>query len=159
MSGPALSLPAPLSRPMTDPFGQAISDLRVSVTDRCDLRCFYWMAEDMTFLPKADLLTLEELDRLCTAFIAKGVKKLRLTGGEPLVRRNVMTLVRSLSRHLSSGALHELTLTTNGTQLAKHASELADCGVRRINVSLDTLDPRKFREITRWGEIDKVLEG
>ncbi|MBR0995431.1 GTP 3',8-cyclase MoaA [Bradyrhizobium japonicum] len=148
-----------LSTPMTDPFGRTISYLRVSVTDRCDLRCFYCMSEDMTFLPKANLLTLEELDRLCTAFIAKGVKKLRLTGGEPLVRRNVMTLVRSLSRHLSSGALNELTLTTNGTQLAKYASELADCGVRRINVSLDTLDPRKFREITRWGEIDKVLEG
>ncbi|SFH97931.1 cyclic pyranopterin monophosphate synthase subunit MoaA [Bradyrhizobium sp. cf659] len=144
---------------MTDPFGRTISYLRVSVTDRCDLRCFYCMSEDMTFLPKADLLTLEELDRLCSAFIAKGVRKLRLTGGEPLVRRNVMTLVRSLSRHLSSGALNELTLTTNGTQLAKYARELADCGVRRINVSLDTLDPRKFREITRWGEIDKVLEG
>lgn len=150
---------AALSNPMTDPFGRTISYLRVSVTDRCDLRCFYCMSEDMTFLPKANLLTLEELDRLCSAFIAKGVKKLRLTGGEPLVRRNVMTLVRSLSRHLSSGALNELTLTTNGTQLAKHASELADCGVRRINVSLDTLDPKKFREITRWGEIDKVLEG
>ncbi|WP_441235266.1 GTP 3',8-cyclase MoaA [Bradyrhizobium sp. 930_D9_N1_4] len=150
---------AALSSAMTDPFGRTISYLRVSVTDRCDLRCFYCMSEDMTFLPKADLLTLEELDRLCSAFIAKGVKKLRLTGGEPLVRRNVMTLVRSLSRHLESGALGELTLTTNGTQLAKHASELADCGVRRINVSLDTLDPRKFREITRWGEIDKVLEG
>ncbi|AWM00612.1 GTP 3',8-cyclase MoaA [Bradyrhizobium amphicarpaeae] len=148
-----------LSTPMTDPFGRTISYLRVSVTDRCDLRCFYCMSEDMTFLPKANLLTLEELDRLCSAFIAKGVKKLRLTGGEPLVRRNVMSLVRSLSRHLSSGALNELTLTTNGTQLAKHASELADCGVRRINVSLDTLDPQKFREITRWGEIDKVLEG
>ena len=144
---------------MTDPFGRTISYLRVSVTDRCDLRCFYCMSEDMTFLPKADLLTLEELDRLCSAFIAKGVKKLRLTGGEPLVRRNVMSLVRSLSRHLTSGALSELTLTTNGTQLAKHAQELADCGVRRINVSLDTLDPKKFREITRWGEIDKVLEG
>lgn len=150
---------AALSSAMTDPFGRTISYLRVSVTDRCDLRCFYCMSEDMTFLPKANLLTLEELDRLCSAFIAKGVKKLRLTGGEPLVRRNVMTLVRSLSRHLSSGALNELTLTTNGTQLAKHASELADCGVRRINVSLDTLDPKKFREITRWGEIDKVLEG
>lgn len=150
---------AALSSAMTDPFGRTISYLRVSVTDRCDLRCFYCMSEDMTFLPKANLLTLEELDRLCSAFIAKGVKKLRLTGGEPLVRRNVMTLVRSLSRHLSSGALNELTLTTNGTQLAKHASELADCGVRRINVSLDTLDPKKFREITRWGDIDKVLEG
>jgi cyclic pyranopterin phosphate synthase len=144
---------------MIDPFGRAISYLRVSVTDRCDLRCFYCMSEDMTFLPKADLLTLEELDRLCSAFIAKGVKKLRLTGGEPLVRRNVMSLVRSLSRHLASGALSELTLTTNGTQLPKHARELADCGIRRINVSLDTLDPGKFREITRWGEIDKVLEG
>ncbi|MBR0788490.1 GTP 3',8-cyclase MoaA [Bradyrhizobium manausense] len=159
MNGLTASPPAALSSAMTDPFGRTISYLRVSVTDRCDLRCFYCMSEDMTFLPKADLLTLEELDRLCSAFIAKGVKKLRLTGGEPLVRRNVMSLVRSLSRHLKSGALNELTLTTNGTQLAKHARELADCGVRRINVSLDTLDPKKFREITRWGEIDKVLEG
>jgi GTP 3',8-cyclase len=150
---------ASLSSPMTDPYGRSITYLRVSVTDRCDLRCFYCMSEDMTFLPKADLLTLEELDRLCSAFIAKGVKKLRLTGGEPLVRRNVMSLVRSLSRHLTSGALGELTLTTNGTQLAKYASELAGCGVRRINISLDTLDPQKFRAITRWGEIDKVLEG
>jgi len=148
-----------LSRPMTDPFGRTITYLRVSVTDRCDLRCFYCMSEDMTFLPKADLLTLEELDRLCSTFIARGVRKLRLTGGEPLVRRNVMSLVRSLSRHLQSGALHELTLTTNATQLARFAQELADCGVRRINVSLDTLDPAKFRAITRWGEIDKVLEG
>ncbi|MDA9511336.1 molybdenum cofactor biosynthesis protein A [Bradyrhizobium sp. CCBAU 11386] len=159
MNGSSANPRAALSSAMTDPFGRTISYLRVSVTDRCDLRCFYCMSEDMTFLPKADLLTLEELDRLCSAFIAKGVRKLRLTGGEPLVRRNVMTLVRSLSRHLSSGALSELTLTTNGTQLAKYARELADCGVRRINVSLDTLDPRKFREITRWGEIDKVLEG
>jgi cyclic pyranopterin phosphate synthase len=159
MNGLTASPPAALSSAMTDPFGRTISYLRVSVTDRCDLRCFYCMSEDMTFLPKADLLTLEELDRLCSAFIAKGVKKLRFTGGEPLVRRNVMSLVRSLSRHLKSGALNELTLTTNGTQLAKHARELADCGVRRINVSLDTLDPKKFREITRWGEIDKVLEG
>ena len=159
MNGPIATPSAALSSAMTDPFGRTISYLRVSVTDRCDLRCFYCMSEDMTFLPKADLLTLEELDRLCSAFIAKGVKKLRLTGGEPLVRRNVMSLVRSLSRHLESGALGELTLTTNGTQLAKHAQELADCGVRRINVSLDTLDPKKFREITRWGEIDKVLEG
>src|SRR3954454_1806752 len=157
MNGPSLD-PATTS-PMVDPFGRRISYLRVSVTDRCDLRCFYCMSEDMTFLPKADLLTLEELDRLCSAFIAKGVKKLRLTGGEPLVRRHVMTLVRSLSRHLSSGALSDLTLTTNGPQLAKYAQELADCGVRRINVSLDTLDPQKFREITRWGEIDKVLDG
>ncbi|UZE47452.1 GTP 3',8-cyclase MoaA [Rhodopseudomonas sp. P2A-2r] len=144
---------------MTDPFGRSISYLRVSVTDRCDLRCFYCMSEDMTFLPKADLLTLEELDRLCTAFIAKGVRKLRLTGGEPLVRRNVMGLVRSLSRHLATGALDELTLTTNGSLLAKYADELADCGVRRINVSMDTLDPAKFRTITRWGDLDKVLAG
>jgi len=147
------------SRAMTDPFGRSISYLRVSVTDRCDLRCFYCMSEDMTFLPKADLLTLEELDRLCSAFIAKGVKKLRLTGGEPLVRRNVMSLVRSLSRHLRSGALNELTMTTNATQLARYAAELADCGIRRINVSLDTLDAAKFRAITRWGDLDKVLAG
>jgi len=151
--------PALLSHPMTDPFGRTISYLRVSVTDRCDLRCFYCMAEDMTFLPKADLLTLEELDRLCSAFIAKGVKKLRLTGGEPLVRRNVMSLVRALSRHLGTGALRELTMTTNGTQLARFAGELADCGIRRINVSLDTLDPVKFKSITRWGELDKVKAG
>jgi cyclic pyranopterin phosphate synthase len=144
---------------MVDPFGRTIRYLRVSVTDRCDLRCFYCMSEDMTFLPKADLLTLEELDRLCSAFIAKGVRKLRLTGGEPLVRRNVMSLVRSLSRHLSTGALDELTLTTNGSQLSRFANELADCGVRRINVSLDTLDADKFRAITRWGDIDKVIAG
>jgi len=148
-----------LFRPMTDPFGRTIRYLRVSVTDRCDLRCFYCMSEDMTFLPKKDLLTLEELDRLCSAFIAKGVRKIRLTGGEPLVRRNVMSLVRSLSRHLSSGALDELTLTTNASQLARFAGELRDCGVRRVNVSLDTLDAQKFRAITRWGELDKVLAG
>ncbi len=150
---------AALSGPMTDPFGRTITYLRVSVTDRCDLRCFYCMSEDMTFLPKADLLTLEELDRLCSAFIARGVRKLRLTGGEPLVRRNVMSLVASLSRHLGTGALDELTLTTNGSQLARFAQELADCGVRRINVSLDTLDAQKFRAITRWGDLDKVLAG
>ena len=144
---------------MIDPFGRDISYLRVSVTDRCDFRCTYCMAEDMTFLPKKDLLTLEELDRLCTVFIEKGVRKLRLTGGEPLVRKNVMHLIRQLSRHLDSGALDELTLTTNGSQLARHAQELADCGVRRINVSMDTLDPEKFRAITRWGNIDKVLQG
>jgi cyclic pyranopterin phosphate synthase len=144
---------------MTDPFGRAIEYLRVSVTDRCDLRCFYCMSEDMTFLPKADLLTLEELDRLCSAFIAKGVRKLRLTGGEPLVRRNVMSLVRALSRHLDTGDLDELTLTTNGSQLSRFASELRECGVRRINVSLDTLDADKFRAITRWGDLGKVLEG
>jgi cyclic pyranopterin phosphate synthase len=149
----------PASSAMIDPFGRSISYLRVSVTDRCDLRCFYCMSEDMTFLPKSDLLTLEELDRLCTAFIAKGVRKLRLTGGEPLVRRNVMSLVRSLSRHLDSGTLNELTLTTNGSLLEKFAAELKDCGVRRINVSLDTLDAAKFREITRWGDLDKVLRG
>jgi GTP 3',8-cyclase len=158
MSGLSSSEQALLG-PMVDPFGRTIRYLRVSVTDRCDLRCFYCMSEDMTFLPKADLLTLEELDRLCSAFIAKGVRKLRLTGGEPLVRRNVMSLVRSLSRHLSTGALDELTLTTNGSQLSRFANELADCGVRRINVSLDTLDADKFRAITRWGDIDKVLAG
>ena len=144
---------------MIDPFGRAISYLRVSVTDRCDFRCTYCMAEDMTFLPKRDLLTLEELDRLCTVFIEKGVKKLRLTGGEPLVRKNIMHLVRQISRHLETGALEELTLTTNGSQLARHAAELADCGVRRINVSIDTLDPQKFRAITRWGDLAKVMDG
>src|SRR3954464_11702980 len=159
MNGPSLDLNPALSRPMVDPFGRRISSLRVSVTDRCDLRCFYCMSEDMTFLPKADLLSLEELARLCSAFIAKGVRKIRLTGGEPLVRRNVMSLVRALSRHLQSAALDELTLTTNGSQLARFAGELADCGVRRVNVSLDTLDPAKFRAITRWGDIDKVLAG
>jgi cyclic pyranopterin phosphate synthase len=151
--------PEQLLRPMVDPFGRTIRYLRVSVTDRCDLRCFYCMSEDMTFLPKKDLLTLEELDRLCSAFIAKGVRKIRLTGGEPLVRRNVMSLVRSLSRHLGSGALDELTLTTNASQLARFAGELSDCGVRRVNVSLDTLDAQKFRAITRWGDLDKVLAG
>ncbi|MCA6114917.1 GTP 3',8-cyclase MoaA [Bradyrhizobium sp. WSM 1738] len=151
--------PDHLTRPMVDPFGRTIRYLRVSVTDRCDLRCFYCMSEDMTFLPKKDLLTLEELDRLCSAFIAKGVRKIRLTGGEPLVRRNVMSLVRSLSRHLGTGALDELTLTTNASQLARFAGELRDCGVRRVNVSLDTLDAQKFRAITRWGDLDKVLAG
>ena len=144
---------------MIDPFGRAIEYLRVSVTDRCDFRCTYCMAEDMTFLPKKDLLSLEELDRLCTAFIEKGVKKLRLTGGEPLVRKNIMHLVRELSRHLKSGALDELTLTTNGSQLTRFAGELAECGVKRINVSLDTLDPDKFRQITRWGHFGRVMEG
>ncbi len=144
---------------MIDPFGRAISYLRVSVTDRCDFRCTYCMAEDMAFLPKKDLLTLEELDRLCTVFIEKGVRKLRLTGGEPLVRKNIMHLVRQLSRHLASGTLDELTLTTNGSQLSRFAAELADCGVRRINVSLDTLDAEKFHAVTRWGNLAKVLEG
>src|SRR5205807_7176083 len=159
MSGSSLTTSDQLFQPMVDPFGRTIRYLRVSVTDRCDLRCFYCMSEDMTFLPKADLLTLEDLDRLCSAFIAKGVRKVRLTGGEPLVRRNVMSLVRSLSRHLGSGALAELTLTTIGSQLSRFAAELADCGVRRINVSLDTLDAQKFRAITRWGDLDKVLAG
>lgn len=145
--------------PLIDPFDRQIDYLRVSVTDRCDLRCVYCMAEDMTFLPKAEVLSLEELDRLCSAFVNLGVRKLRLTGGEPLVRKNVMWLVRRLSRHLDSGALDELTLTSNGTQLAKYADELAAAGVKRINVSLDTLDPTKFSAITRWGKLDQVLDG
>ena len=144
---------------MIDPFGRSITYLRVSVTDRCDFRCFYCMAEDMTFLPKADVLSLEELDRLCSAFVARGVRKLRLTGGEPLVRRNIMSLIESLRRHLDSGALDELTLTTNGSQLAKHAEALRANGIKRINVSLDTLDADKFSEITRWGRLDQVLDG
>src|SRR6478752_7342637 len=144
---------------LIDPFQRAITYLRVSVTDRCDFRCVYCMAEHMTFLPKADLLTLEELDRLCSAFVRKGVDKLRLTGGEPLVRRGIMTLVGSLSRHLKSGALKELTLTTNGSQLEKFATDLKACGVNRINVSLDTLNADKFRAITRWGDLGKVMSG
>src|SRR5262245_9811156 len=144
---------------MIDPFGRKISYLRVSVTDRCDFRCVYCMAEDMSFLPKAQVLSLEELDRLCSAFVGLGVRKLRLTGGEPLVRRNIMSLVRSLGRHLSTGALDELTLTTNGSQLARYAGELRDAGIRRINVSVDTLDPAKFAAITRWGKLDQVLAG
>src|ERR1700728_865705 len=144
---------------LVDPFGRAITYLRVSVTDRCDFRCVYCMAENMSFLPKAEVLTLEEIDRLCSAFVARGIRKLRLTGGEPLVRRGIMTLVTSLSRHLRSGALDELTLTTNGSQLAKYADGLAAAGIRRINVSLDTLDAEKFRAITRWGALDQVLAG
>ena len=144
---------------MIDPFGRHISYLRVSVTDRCDFRCVYCMAEDMTFLPKAEILSLEELDRLCGAFIRQGVRKLRLTGGEPLVRKNIMSLFRSLGRHLDTGALDELTLTTNGSQLARYAGELKAAGVKRINVSLDTLDPEKFTAITRWGKLDQVLGG
>ncbi|WP_395017815.1 GTP 3',8-cyclase MoaA [Dongia sp.] len=144
---------------MIDPFGRTISYLRVSVTDRCDFRCVYCMAEHMTFLPKAEVLSLEELDRLCSAFIGLGVRKLRLTGGEPLVRKNVMELFRALGRHLKSGALEELTVTTNGSQLGKHADELASLGVKRVNVSIDTLDPKKFTEITRWGKLDTVLDG
>ena len=144
---------------MIDPFGRSISYLRVSVTDRCDFRCVYCMSEDMAFLPKAEILTLEELDRACSAFIRLGVRKLRLTGGEPLVRRNIMSLVRSLGRHLKTGALDELTLTTNGSQLERYAAELKEAGVRRLNVSLDTLDPAKFTAITRWGKLDQVLAG
>jgi cyclic pyranopterin phosphate synthase len=155
----APSLPQAKVPALVDPFARPITYLRVSVTDRCDFRCVYCMSEDMTFLPKKDLLSLEELERLCGAFIAKGVRKLRLTGGEPLVRRNVMHLVRALGKHLETGALEELTLTTNGSQLAKYAQELKDAGVRRINVSLDTLDEKKFAEITRWGRISQVMEG
>jgi len=144
---------------MIDPFGRSVSYLRVSVTDRCDFRCVYCMPEHMTFLPKADVLSLEELDRLCSAFIRKGVNKLRLTGGEPLVRRDVMKLFTSLGRHIETGALKELTLTTNGSQLARFAPELAAVGVKRVNVSVDTLDPDKFRTITRWGDLSKVTAG
>jgi cyclic pyranopterin phosphate synthase len=143
---------------MIDPFGRAITYLRVSVTDRCDLRCVYCMAEDMSFLPKAEILTLEELDRLCGAFIRLGTAKIRITGGEPLVRRDVMRLFESLGQRLGHG-LNELTLTTNGTQLARHAAALRAAGVRRVNVSLDTLDPAKFTALTRWGQIEKTLDG
>jgi GTP 3',8-cyclase len=142
-----------------DPFGRAISYVRVSVTDRCDFRCVYCMAEDMAFLPKAELLTLEELDRLCAAFVGLGVRKIRLTGGEPLVRRNLMWLVEQLGRHVREGSLDELTLTTNGSQLERFAEDLARCGVRRVNVSLDTLDRDRFRAITRRGQLDRVMAG
>jgi cyclic pyranopterin phosphate synthase len=145
-------------QPIVDPFGRAITYLRVSVTDRCDLRCVYCMAEDMTFLPKSEILSLEELDRLCAAFIRLGTTKIRLTGGEPLVRRDVTTLVRALGARLGDD-FQELTLTTNGTRLARHAHDLAAAGVRRINVSLDTLDPLKFAAMTRWGKIEKTLDG
>jgi GTP 3',8-cyclase len=144
---------------MLDPYGRTISYLRVSVTDRCDLRCVYCMAEDMAFLPKAEVLSLEELDRLCSAFIRHGVRKLRLTGGEPLVRRNIMWLIERLGAQVKSGALDELTLTTNGSQLERYAQPLAAAGIRRINVSLDTLDSRKFTAITRWGRLEQVLAG
>jgi GTP 3',8-cyclase len=145
-------------QPMIDPFGRRITYLRVSVTDRCDFRCVYCMNENMTFLPRKDLLTLEEIDRLTSAFIAKGVRKVRLTGGEPLVRKNLSWLLKSLSRHLGTG-LDELTLTTNGSQLQAYAQALADCGIARINVSLDTLDPAKFEVITRWGDFHQVMRG
>jgi cyclic pyranopterin phosphate synthase len=144
---------------LIDPFGRAVTYLRVSVTDRCDFRCVYCMAEDMTFLPKSEILTLEELDRVASAFVRLGVRKLRLTGGEPLVRRNIMSLFRSLARHLGTGALDELTLTTNGSQLPRFADELAELGVKRINVSLDTHDAAKFAAITRWGKHDQVMAG
>ena len=145
--------------PLTDPFGRAISYVRVSVTDRCDFRCLYCMSEDMNFLPKRDILSLEELDRLCSTFVSLGTRKLRITGGEPLVRRDIMTLFRSLSRHLETGALDELTVTTNGSQLARFAEDLFACGVRRINVSLDTLDAAKFKQVTRWGDLGHVMSG
>jgi len=144
---------------LTDPFGRRVTYLRLSVTDRCDFRCTYCMAEQMTFLPKKDLLSLEELERLSSAFIARGVKKIRLTGGEPLVRRGIMQLLEALGAHVHAGALEELTLTTNGSQLAKFAGALAETGVKRINVSLDTLDEAKFRDITRRGSLPQVLGG
>lgn len=144
---------------LIDPFRREISYLRVSVTDRCDFRCVYCMSEHMEFLPRAQLLTLEELDRLCSAFVDLGVEKLRITGGEPLVRKGIMTFFRAMSRHLDSGALKELTLTTNGSQLRRFAQELVDCGVRRINVSLDTLQADKFAAITRWGRFNQVMDG
>ena len=148
-----------MSAPLIDPFARAITYLRVSVTDRCDFRCVYCMSENMTFLPKKELLTLEELDRMCSTFVNLGVEKLRITGGEPLVRRDIMTFFRSMTRHLDSGALKELTLTTNGSQLERFADQLFDAGVRRINVSLDTLDEAKFADITRWGRLPQVLRG
>jgi cyclic pyranopterin phosphate synthase len=146
------------SAPLIDRFQRRITYLRVSVTDRCDFRCVYCMSDAMTFLPRQELLSLEEIDRLASAFIRRGVRKLRLTGGEPLVRRNIMWLMGSLSRHIGSG-LDELTLTTNGSQLERYAAALAECGVRRINVSLDTLDPAKFRAITRYGDFAQVMRG
>jgi len=145
--------------PLVDGFARRIDYIRVSVTDRCDFRCQYCMSEQVHFLPKADLLSLEELERLCGAFVARGVRKIRLTGGEPLVRRGVLQLFRGLARHVETGALRELTLTTNGSQLERFAADLAACGVKRVNVSLDTLDPDKFRAITRWGDLPRVLRG
>ncbi len=145
--------------PLVDPFQRAISYLRVSVTDRCDFRCVYCMSENMTFLPKKELLTLEELDRMCSTFIRLGVEKLRITGGEPLVRRDIMTFFRSMTRHLEAGTFKELTLTTNGSQLERFAGDLYEAGVRRVNISLDTLDEQKFADITRWGRLPQVLKG
>ena len=148
-----------MDTPLIDPFLRAVTYLRVSVTDRCDLRCVYCMSENMTFLPKKELLTLEELDRMCSAFIGQGVRKLRITGGEPLVRRGIMSFFGAMARHLESGALDELTLTTNGSQLARFADDLAAAGVRRVNISLDTLDEEKFARVTRWGRLEQVLKG
>ncbi|MDQ2091483.1 GTP 3',8-cyclase MoaA [Marimonas arenosa] len=148
-----------MTAPLMDPFARPISYLRLSVTDRCDFRCAYCMSENMTFLPKKELLTLEELDRISSAFVRLGVEKLRITGGEPLVRRDILTYFRAMSRHLESGALKELTLTTNGSQLHRFAQDLADAGVRRVNISLDTLDAEKFARVTRWGRLDNVLRG
>jgi cyclic pyranopterin phosphate synthase len=142
-----------MTAPLIDPFARAITYLRVSVTDRCDFRCVYCMSENMTFLPKKELLTLEELDRMCSTFVNMGVEKLRITGGEPLVRRNIMTFFNSMTRHLESGALKELTLTTNGSQLSRFADDLYAAGVRRVNISLDTLDEDKFAAVTRWGRL------
>jgi GTP 3',8-cyclase len=158
MHGQSIKRPRPLSQ-MIDPFGRHVSYLRISVTDRCDFRCHYCMSEDMTFLPKQDVLSLEELDRLCSAFVRKGVRKIRLTGGEPLVRRNIMSLIEGMGRHLKAGDLDELTLTTNGSQLARYAEQMVEHGIKRINVSLDTLDGEKFARITRWGKLDKVMIG
>lgn len=148
-----------MTAPLIDPFARAITYLRVSVTDRCDFRCVYCMSENMTFLPKKELLTLEELDRMCSTFIGMGVEKLRITGGEPLVRRNIMTFFQGMSRHLESGALKELTLTTNGSQLERFSQDLYNAGVRRVNISLDTLDEKKFADVTRWGRLAQVLRG
>ena len=145
--------------PLIDPFNRKINYLRISVTDRCDFRCVYCMSEKMQFLPKKDLLTLEELDKICSVFIEMGITKLRITGGEPLVRRNIYSFFKSISRHLITGDLKELTLTTNGSQLKKFARPLFDLGVKRVNISLDTLNPEKFKKITRWGKLDQVLEG
>jgi len=148
-----------MNTPLIDPFARPITYLRVSVTDRCDFRCVYCMSENMTFLPKKELLTLEELDRLCSTFIGMGVRKLRITGGEPLVRRDIMTFFQGMTRHLDSGDLSELTLTTNGSQLGRFSQDLYNAGVRRVNVSLDTLDETKFADITRWGRLAQVMRG
>ncbi|WP_026090904.1 GTP 3',8-cyclase MoaA [Sandarakinorhabdus sp. AAP62] len=158
-SVPAAATTATAARALVDPFGRAITYLRVSVTDRCDFRCVYCMAEDMTFLPKNEVLSLEEIDLLASAFIRRGTRKLRLTGGEPLVRRGIIDLVSSLGRHLKTGALEELTLTSNGSQMVRHAEALFAAGVRRVNISLDTLDAEKFARITRWGRLPQVLDG